>query len=251
MPRSDEAAVDTPRCLIVTQDPFLERLIDRVLDHGAYERKHASGADDAESTIEAWRPHLVVLDIDLDDGAGMELVREWKARLRLPILGVTRRDTIESRLGAFERGIDDLLVIPFAPEELVARCIGVMRRVHGREVDFVPEITVGSLKIDLLHQTLIADDRRLELTRIEKALLYILSANAGEVMSRDQLLTYIWGYDADVGANLIDRHIADLRAKLHDDRRSPRFIETIAGSGYRFLAQVDRGDVLSPPHDGA
>lgn len=228
--------METPRCLVVTQDAFLARLVDLLLDHGAYERRQRSDAREAERAIEEWRPHLVVLDIDIDQGRGIDLVDGWKARgAPLPIIGLTRRNTIQARLGAFERGIDDLLVVPFPPEELVARSIGVMRRVHGREVEFLPEVAVGSLRIDLLHQRLRADDRELELTPIEKALLYLLAANGGETISRDQLLDYIWGYDRDVGSNLIDRHVADLRAKLGDDRREPRFIQTIAGRGYRYV----------------
>jgi DNA-binding response OmpR family regulator len=235
--------VETPRCLVVTHDRFLARLVDLLLDHGAYERKVLTDAHGAEQTIDEWRPHLVILDIDIDEGRGMDLVDQWKRRTeRLPIIGVTRRSTIEARLGAFERGIDDLLVVPFAPEELVARSIGVMRRVHGREVTFLPEISVGPLRIDLLHQRLRADDRELELTPIEKALLYILADNAGETMSRERLLDYIWGFDRDVGSNLIDRHVADLRSKLGDDRRESRFIQTIPGKGYRF-AQTGAADV--------
>lgn len=227
--------METPRSLIVTQDRFLHRLIHLLLDHGEYDRRHAATQRDAELVIDDWRPHLVILDIDIDEGRGIDVVDRWKARVApLPIVGVTRRNTIEARLGAFERGIDDLLVVPFAPEELVARCIGVMRRVHAREVEFLPEVSIGPLRIDLLHQRLRADGRELELTPIEKALLYILAANAGETMTRDQLLDYVWGFDRDVGSNLIDRHIADLRAKLGDDRRDPRFIQTIPGEGYRY-----------------
>lgn len=229
---------ETPRCLVVTQDVYLGRLVALVLDHGEYDFRSRDDAREAQAEVDGWRPHLVVLDIDIDEGAGMDLIGRWKrAGTRMPIVGLTRRDSIEARLGAFERGIDDLLVVPFAPEELVARCIGVMRRVHGRDVHFLPEVTIGKLKIDLLHQTLVADDRKLELTRIERALLYILAANAGEVMSRDRLLVYVWGYDRDVGSNLIDRHIADLRAKLGDDRREPRFIQTVPGEGYRFIGR--------------
>ncbi|MDE3194312.1 MAG: response regulator [Chloroflexota bacterium] len=105
--------METPRCLIVTQDRFLARLLDLLLDHGEYERRVLSDARAATRDIEAWRPHLAILDIDIDDGHGIDLVHDWKARGgTLPIIGVTRRKTIEARLGAFEHGIDDLLVIP-------------------------------------------------------------------------------------------------------------------------------------------
>lgn len=225
-----------PRCLIVTDDPSLGALVHLLLDHGEYERRHAHTSREAAGLVEAWDPHLVILDIDIDGGKGIDLVDDWKrAKKSLPIIGLTRRDTIDARLGAFKHGIDDLLVVPFAPEELVARAIGAMQRIHGIDVAFIPEITLGALRIDLLKDRLRADDRELELTRIEKAILYILSANADKVFSRDQLLDYVWGVDQVMGSNLIDRHIAQLRAKLGDEHRRPRFIETVAGEGYRFL----------------
>lgn len=233
--------MESPRCLIVTDDTFLHAFVHELLDHGAYERRHASGAPEAAAEIEAWHPHLVVLDIDIDDGAGIELIDDLKRMAKPPpIIGVTRRDTIDARLGAFKRGIDDLLVVPFAPEELVARAIGAMRRIHGIDVKFIPEITLGALRIDLLHDRLRADDREVELTRIEKAILYILSANADRVITRGQLLDYVWGVDKELGSNLIDRHIAQLRAKLGDEPRHPRFIETVPGEGYRFLGAGER-----------
>lgn len=230
-----------PRCLTVTDDTFLAAFAHQLLDHGEYECRHASSSHDATAEIEAWHPHLVVLDIDIEGGAGIDLIDDWKRTTKpLPIIGLTRRDTIESRLGAFKRGIDDLLVVPFAPEELVVRAIGAMRRTHGIEVKFIPEITLGALRIDLLHDRLRADDRELELTRIEKAILYILSANADKVITRDRLLDYVWGVDKEMGSNLIDRHIAQLRAKLGDEHRHPRFIETVPGEGYRFLGAGER-----------
>jgi CheY-like chemotaxis protein len=105
-------AADVPRCLIVTQDRFLGRLVDLVLDHGEYERRQASAPGDAEAAILQWQPHLAVLDVDIEDGAGIDLIGRWKSLgRRLPIIGVTRRSTIESRLVAFQRGVDDLLVV--------------------------------------------------------------------------------------------------------------------------------------------
>jgi two-component system response regulator RegX3 len=225
----------------VTRDAPLGALIDLVLDHGAYERRVMADLPGAEAAVLEWRPHLVILDIDIGEGAGVAAIGGLKGLgLRLPVIGVTHRNTIEARLVAFERGIDDLLAIPFPPEELVARCIGVMWRVHGQRVPFLPEISVGALRIDLLHQRLRADDTELELTRIESALLYVLAANADQVMTRDQLLDYVWGWDREVGSNLIDRHIFNLRAKLGDDRRHARFLETIPGEGYRFKGAASR-----------
>ncbi len=226
-----------PRCVIVTDDAFLAGLVDLLLDHGEYERRRAQNVREAEALLDSWHPELIILDIDIDDLTGIQLIGRWKRRAgALPIIGVTRRNTIEGRLEAFQNGVDDLLAIPFPPEELIARCIGVMRRIHGRDVTFLPTVDVGPLQIDLLHQRLKADGRDIELTHIESALLYLLAANSGQVITRDQLLEYVWGWDPDVGSNLIDRHIVNLRKKLGDDLHEPRFIETLPGKGYRFKA---------------
>ena len=227
--------MDVPRCLVVSEDAFLARLVHLVLNHGVYEQKVVLGIAEGTSLIGTWHPDLVVLDIDVEDYARMDIIGTWKKAYEpMPIIGLTRRDTMATRLEAFQGGIDDLLTIPFPPEELVARCIGVMKRVHHRDVEFRPEIEIDGLRIDLLHQRLRNDGQVLALTRTEAALLYVLAASAGEVIGREQLIEYMWGTDAEIVSNVVDRHVANLRTKLAEGGARDQLIETIPGRGYRF-----------------
>ncbi|MFN2520577.1 MAG: response regulator transcription factor [Candidatus Limnocylindria bacterium] len=235
----DKAALSAPpRCLIVASEPLLARLVHLVLDHGLYERRIVTTVAQARSTLETWQPHLVFVDLDLEDvGDSIDLIG-LRRRLgaRFPIIALTRHDDMRTKLTAFERGVDDLLTVPFAPEELVARALAAIRRTQGVTVPFISALHVGELEIDLLDQKVIANGQQIPLTRTQRSLLYVLAAGSGMVMSRDQLLEYIFGQDAVlIESNVIDRHVRDLRSKLGDDPYHPRYIETVAGAGYRFI----------------
>ena len=237
-----------PRCLIVVSEPLLARLVHLTLNHGLYERRIVTTIAQAKGTLETWQPHLVLIDLDLDDpGEPIDLIG-LRRRIggRFPIIALTRHDDMRTKLAAFERGVDDLLTVPFAPEELVARALSAVRRTQGMTVPFISTLTIGELQIDLLDQKVIANGRQIALTRTQRALLYVLAAGSGMVMSRDQLLEYIFGQDAVlIESNVIDRHVRDLRAKLDDDPYHPRYIETVAGAGYRFI-----GPRAAPPRQG-
>jgi DNA-binding response OmpR family regulator len=141
-------------------------------------------------------------------------------------------------LSAFERGVDDIIEVPFTLDEIVARPYALMRRVHHIDVPLVPTIRLDGLEVDLIKQVVRVGGRDLELTPIQQTLLYLLAANAGKVLSREELLTCIWGGEFEIESNVVDRHIRELRVKLGDDWRTPQFIETMAGKGYRFKSQT-------------
>jgi len=151
---------------------------------------------------------------------------------RLPVIALTRRGDLATTLAAFEWGVDDVLVEPFAPEELVARVLAVMRRAYGGAVAFTPVLRLGALEIDILHRRVTARGRELHLTALEQSLLYLLAANAGQLLTRDAIRDYLWGTDHAAESNVVDRHVRNLRTKLEDDWRRPRYI---ARQGYRFL----------------
>jgi len=109
-----------------------------------------------------------------------------------------------------------------------------MRRSQGIHVGLVPKITFSHLEVDLLEQKVRVGGKALDLTPIEQTLLYLLAANAGEVLTRETLLQSIWGTEFEIESNVVDRHIRGLRVKLGDDWRKPRYIETVPGKGYRF-----------------
>ena len=110
-----------------------------------------------------------------------------------------------------------------------------VRRTGGEAAVFTPVIRVGELEIDILHRRVRAGDRDLHLTPLELSLLYLLVANAGRVLTRDEILDHIWGGDYAAGSNVVDRQSRNLRAKLGDDWQRPRYIATVPGVGYRFV----------------
>jgi two-component system response regulator RegX3 len=234
-------AVGKVRVLLVLERRLLVELIALTLNHGAYITRAVSSVSEVEAAVADWQPHLVILDFDL---AGLQIMallsRKTSRRSRLPVIGLTRRGDLENKLAAFDAGVDDILTVPFAPEELLARVIALLRRFYGDTVTFTPAITVGELKIDILNGTVQAGTSELHLTSIEQSLLYLLAANAGRVVSRDEILDTLWGTDYVAVSNVVDRLIRNLRARLHDDWREPHFIATVPHRGYRFLPAAVR-----------
>ena len=152
-----------------------------------------------------------------------------------PALGLTRRGDLKTKLHAFDLGVDDILTVPFAPEELLARAIVITRRATGLEQPLIPTITLGEMEIDILGREVRTRDSVIHLSGIEQSLLYLLASRAGRVVSRDEILDAIWGTDFVAESNIVDRHIRSLRVKLQNDYRDPRFIATVPGRGYRFI----------------
>jgi DNA-binding response OmpR family regulator len=153
----------------------------------------------------------------------------------VPVIGLTRRGDLKSKLVAFDAGVDDIMTSPFAPEELLARVIALLRRSYSEMVAFTPVIRLGELEIDILHRLVRAGNHELRLTPLEQSLLYLLAANAGRVVTREEILDTLWGVDYAAESNVVDRQVRNLRARLQNDWRRPRYIQTVPGSGYRFL----------------
>ncbi len=177
-------------------------------------------------------PDLAVLDVLLPSGDGFELARELRAARDLPIVFLTARDTVEDRLGGFELGADDYLVKPFALEELLARVRAVLRRT-GR---LGAAIEVGDVVVDEQAGLATRAGSPLELTPTELRLLAYLVRQRGFVLSKHQLLTQVWGYDA-YDPNVVEVHVSALRRKL--EAHGPRILHTIRGLGYRLDPRLD------------
>src|SRR5437764_11734458 len=224
------------RVLVVLDRPMMIELIKMTLNHGVYTTRTSTSATEVAAALTAWRPHLAILDMDLD---GMQIMTLLGATpvggMRLPVIGLTRRGDLKTKLAAFEAGVDDILTVPFAPEELLARVIALVRRAYSDAVTFTPVIKLGELEIDILNRTVRAGTSELHLTSLEQSLLYLLAANAGRVVTREEILDTLWGVDYVAESNVVDRQIRNLRARLQNDWRRPRFIATIPGRGYRFL----------------
>jgi DNA-binding response OmpR family regulator len=221
---------------MVLERPMIADLIKLTLNHGVYSTRAVATADDVEAAVADWQPHLVILDMDLNGTQVINLLSTTTAGSgRLPVIGLTRRGDLRNKLAAFDAGVDDILTVPFAPEELLARVIALLRRSYSDAVTFTPVIKIGQLEIDILKRTVRAGTSELHLTSLEQSLLYLLAANAGRVVTREEILDTLWGVDYVAESNVVDRQIRNLRARLQNDWREPRFIATVPGRGYRFL----------------
>jgi len=225
------------RVLVMVEQPLIVEVIKLTLNHGVYVTREAQDVPEAAAMLGDWRPHLAVLDMDI---GGDRLLEHLAGAgdggpLRTPVLALTRRGDLRTKLAAFEQGVEDIMSIPFSPEELLARVLVITRRALGESIPFNPVQRLGELEIDILHRRVRAGTSELHLTGLEQSLLYLLAANAGRVVTRDEILEALWGVDYVSESNVVDRHVRNLRAKLQNDWRKPRFIATVPGRGYRFV----------------
>lgn len=226
-----------PLVLLVVDQPVLAEVLRLALDHGQFRARVSRTLEDAVAAIATGQPHLTIVDADLEDGTILDRLREIPARQdRAPVVALTRRGDLKTKLAAFERGVDDIVTVPFSPEELVARVLAIMRRTYGQAAAFTPVIRLGELEIDILNRRVRTGGHDLHLTSLEQSLLYLLAANAGRLLTRDEILDHLWGVDYAAESNVVDRHVRNLRAKLQNDWRRPRYISTVPGKGYRFVA---------------
>lgn len=226
------------RALILHDRALVVDLIELTLNHGLFVVHQATTVAEAEAILSELPTHLAVVDMDHDEsGAVMQLVRVTNALTGTvtPVLGLTRRGDLKTKLRAFELGVDDILTMPFSPEELLARSIVITRRAFGADRPIVPTIRLGEIEIDIVNRLVRAGESVIHLTGIEQSLLYLLASRGGRVVSRDEILDAIWGVDFVAESNIVDRHVRTLRIKLQNDYRHPRFIATVPGHGYRFI----------------
>lgn len=212
------------------------------LNHGAFIARTTGDASAARDLLNEWQPKVVILDVDAPGGEPLlDTLREnGEAAPLVPVIAITGRTDLSSKLKIFESGVDDVLTLPFEPEELLARVLALVRRAYRAVQVQLKTLTIDDLEIDIVNRRVLFHGHDVHLTRLELAMLYLLAANRGETLSRDEIATQLWGADYVANSNVIDRHIRELRIKLKNDWRRPRYIFTVPGRGYRF-ARPPRG----------
>jgi DNA-binding response OmpR family regulator len=236
LPTVDET--EARRALVLHDRPIVIDLIELTLNHGLFVVRAAATLADADAILADWPPHIAVVDMDHDDSTDLLLhlgASHTLKRSDVPVLGLTRRGDLRTKLKAFDLGVDDILAMPFSPEELLARSIVISRRASGIQGPIVPTIRLGEMEIDIVNRQVRAGGSVVHLSGIEQSLLYLLASRNGQVVSREDILDAVWGTDFVAESNLVDRHIRSLRVKLQNDYRHPRFIATIPGRGYKFI----------------
>ena len=233
-----DVSATSRRALVLHDLPLIVDLIELTLNHGLFVVRRATTIKDAVEIASTWQPNLAIVDMEHDDSEA--LLSRLGASSSLtgsltPVLGLTRRGDLKTKLRAFDLGVDDILTVPFSPEELLARSIVVSRRSTGTDRPIVPTIRLGEMEVDIINREVRAGDSVIHLSAIEQSLLYLLASRGGRVVTREQILDSIWGTDFVAESNIVDRHIRSLRIKLQNDYRHPRFIATVPGHGYRFI----------------
>ena len=230
--------VEVRRALVLHDRPLIVDLITLTLNHGGFAVRAASSLAEAEALLHEWGPQLAVVDMDHDDSTTFLARVGASNTLRksvTPVLGLTRRGDLKMKLRAFDLGVDDILTMPFSPEELLARAIVISRRASGVDLPLIPVIRLGEIEIDIFNRVVRAGDSVIHMSGIDQSLLYLLASRGGRVVTKEEILDAIWGTDFVAESNIVDRHIRSLRIKLQDDYRNPRFIATVPGMGYRFV----------------
>ena len=237
-PQLTEPGPRAHRALVLHDRPLVVDLITLTLNHGLFVVRAARNLAEAEAILAEWQPHMTVIDMDHDDSTALLERLGASNTLRrsvTPVLGLTQRGDLQTKLKAFDLGVDDILTVPFSPEELLARSIVITRRATGTDRPIVPTIKLGEMEIDILNRQVHAGSSVIHLSGIEQSLLYLLASRAGQVVTREEILDAIWGTDFVAESNVVDRHIRSLRIKLQNGYRHPRFIATVPGKGYRFI----------------
>ena len=225
----------TKQLLLVDDDVLLRRSLSFSLEKAGYEVKTAATAEDALALSRTYRPNLVLLDIGLPGMDGLDALRHFRDRMRVPVIFLTaRRRELDQVLG-LESGADDFVTKPFDLDVLLARIKAVLRRTE-RPADDTAErapLVVGDLRIDPEAHTAALKGAPLDLTPRQFDLLYTLALEAGRVVSVEKLLARVWGAEFEGEPEVVYVHIRWLREKLEEDPQNPSRILTIRGVGYR------------------
>ena len=221
--------------MVIEDEKEIRDLVRYNLEREGFRVSAAADGDVGLDQLFAERPDMLVLDLMLPGKNGLEILRELRAEAttrELPVLVLTARGAEMDKLLGFEHGADDYLTKPFSPRELIARVRALLRR--SRPSRDPAALEFGELRIDPLAREVRMADNMLALTPREYDLLVFFVQNSGRVLTRDELLRKVWGYDYIGDTRTVDVHVRRLRMKLGEQNR---LIETMTGDGYKFITR--------------
>ena len=224
------------RILVVEDEPAILRGLMDNLRYEAYEVLGASDGETGYRLIREKKPDLIILDLMLPRMSGTDLCRRIRSEgMKTPVLMLTAKGEEADRVQGFELAADDYVTKPFSIRELLGRIRAILRRA-GPAHAALDELRFADVEVDFRKYECRRAGSLVEMTRKEFSVLRLLAARAGTVVTREELLDEVWGYENYPTTRTVDNHVASLRGKLEADPSHPRHIRTVHGVGYKFVA---------------
>ena len=225
------------KLLFIEDDHDIRAALSLALEDEGYNVIEASDGTSGLATFSAETVDLVLLDLRLPDMSGFDVCRELRRKSLVPIIMVTAQTDTHDLVAGLEAGADDYVTKPVVPKELAARIRAALRRTTllSASAAQLDRFVVGDIEMRSDQGIVLKAGVELPLTKTEYRLLHIFMENANKVLSRDQLLELVWGYEYLGDSRLVDAHIRRLRVKIEESAEDPKIIATVRGMGYRLL----------------
>jgi DNA-binding response OmpR family regulator len=224
--------------LVVDDEPILRETLAEALDADGFRVVTAADGREALSRFREHQPDLVVLDLMLPELSGIEVCRIIRAESGVPIVMLTAKSSELDKVVGLELGADDYVTKPFSLRELSARIRALLRRTEQLAEAPTPLVELGALTVDLAGHRLLRDGERVPLKPKVFELLAYLLRHPGQVLTREQLLEHVWGYDYAGETRTVDVHVHWLRAAIEPDPAEPAYLHTVRGVGYVFRRPI-------------
>lgn len=233
--------INDKKILLVEDEEEIRVMIEDILRKNGFSQIYpAENYKTALETFHSVKPDIAILDVMLPDGDGFTLLSSIMKFSDLPVIFLTARDEGEDRLLGLGLGADDYIVKPFLPRELVLRLTAVLKRVYAsQETKLISKFQLGETIIDLESAVVQRDDRTLQLTAKEHAILIKLYENKGKIVTIDSLCQFLWGDDNFGYENTLMVHIRRVREKIESDPSRPQFLLTVRGLGYKLKVEEE------------
>ena len=221
------------RVLLIEDETLVSDVIKKYLEKEGYEVYVTDNGSEALSLFRSLNPAMIILDLMLPDMDGEDICREIRKESDVYIIMLTAKSSLEEKIEGLSIGADDYLVKPLSPRELVARVNAVFRRL-GKEDEDVIIINDGEIVINNEERQVYKKGEVIDLTPNEFDILYTLAKNKGKVFSREMLIEIVFGMDFEGYDRTVDTHIKNIRKKIEDDSKNPKYIQTVVKVGYKF-----------------
>lgn len=222
------------RILVVDDEIEIMRALQRSLTAHGFEVFTANTGEDALTAIVNHRPDLMLLDLGLPGISGLEVCKRVREQSSLPIIVLSVKDAERDKVRALDLGADDYVPKPFGMDEVLARIRVALRHTAQVNSGTEPSFMVGPLKVDFAQRQVLVNGKEIKLTPTEYDLLKVLIKNSGKILTRQMLLSQVWGTGYGTESHYLHVYIGQLRRKIEPDPAHPRFILTVSGVGYRF-----------------